>query len=222
MSAVYFPGCKYTIHSRVNSRKIRQYLIRQHGIRQTGCCSTGLDTLREEDIAVYTCPTCSAFIQEYTPKNRSLSIWEILENDDAFPWPDYSGDTVTVQDCWRSFDNRPMQDAVRHILGLMNVETVEIAKNFEKTDFCGSSLMKTQSPRYSRFAPVRFFRPMQKTNSSRCLRKNRRGGCRNMASSSPPIKSSVIAPGAAWTKAWWRQCRASDGSDQCQIITDCP
>ena len=44
MSAVYFPGCKYTIHSRVNSRKIRQYLIRQHGIRQTGCCSTGLDT----------------------------------------------------------------------------------------------------------------------------------------------------------------------------------
>lgn len=157
MSTVYFPGCKYTIHSRVNSRKIRQYLIRQHGIRQTGCCSTGLDTLREEDTAVYTCPTCSAFMQEYTPKNRSLSIWEILENDEAFPWPDYSGDTMTVQDCWRSFDNRPMQDAVRHILGRMNVETVEIAKNFEKTDFCGSSLMKTQSPRYTRFAPVRFF-----------------------------------------------------------------
>lgn len=158
MSTVYFPGCKYTIHSRVNSRKIRQYLIRQHGIRQTGCCSTGLDTLTGEDTAIFVCPTCSAFIQEYTPKNRSLSIWEILENDDAFPWPDCGSDRITVQDCWRSFDNRPLQDAVRRILQRMNVEIVEMEMNFEKTGFCGSSLMKTQSPRYSRFAPVRFIK----------------------------------------------------------------
>ncbi len=156
MSTVYFPGCKYTIHSRVNSRKIRQYLIRQHGIRQGGCCSVRLDTLEKDDTAVFICPTCSAFMQEYTPDNRFLSVWEVLENDESFPWPDYGGEKITVQDCWRCFDNRLMQDAVRHILARMNVETVEIAKNFEKTDFCGSSLMKNQSPRYFRFAPVRF------------------------------------------------------------------
>lgn len=156
MSTIYFPGCKYTIHSRENSRKIRQYLIRQHGIRQTGCCRTGLDTLSAEDTILFVCPTCSAFMQEYTPQNRSLSIWEILEKDDAFPWPDYGGDRMTVQDCWRSFDNRPLQDAIRQVLKRLNAEVVEMEKNYEKTDFCGSSLMKTQSPRYFQFAPVRF------------------------------------------------------------------
>ncbi len=156
MSTVYFPGCKITTHTRENSRKIQRYLIEKHGMRKTGCCNTQMDKLAEGDTAVYACPTCGAFLEEYRPRNPSISIWEILENDDTFPWPDYGGEKMSIQDCWRSFDKRSLQTAVRHILKRMNAGTVEIEKNFDKTDFCGISLMKSQSPRYARFAPVRF------------------------------------------------------------------
>ncbi len=156
MSVFYFPGCKVTLHSPENSRKIRQYLMQRYDMRSAGCCNTQLDRLTGSQTAVYICPTCGAFMKEYTPETASSSVWENLENDDAFPWPDYGGEAISVQDCWRSFDNRPMQNAIRHILKRMNVEVVEIGENFEKTNFCGISLMKPQSPRYARFAPVRF------------------------------------------------------------------
>lgn len=157
MSAVYFPGCKYTIHSRVNSRKIRPIpdpparhpsnRLLQHRTRHTagrGHSRLYLSDLQRLHSGIHARKPLPLHLGN-TGKRRCLPMA-------GLQWR-YRYRTGLL----RSFDNRPMQDAVRHILGLMNVETVEIAKNFEKTDFCGSSLMKTQSPRYSRFAPVRFF-----------------------------------------------------------------
>lgn len=156
MADIYFPGCHYTLHSPQNSRKIRDWLRKKHGIRPLGCCSVHLDRIRPNDRAIYVCPTCGAFIDEYAPQAEGLSVWEILENDDAFPWPDCRGEKMSVQDCWRMRENRSLQKAVRAILRRMNIETAEIARAFNKTDFCGISLFKPASPRYAKFAPLRF------------------------------------------------------------------
>lgn len=156
MSLIYFPGCKYTAHSPINNDKIQNYLKKRFDMHITGCCSTSMSGVSDEDIAVYICPTCGAFLQEHSPQIKSISVWEILDEDSDFSWPNYHGEVIAVQDCWRAYDNRALQNAVRSILSRMNIVTEEIEASYDKADYCGISLLKPYSPRYERFAPMRF------------------------------------------------------------------
>ena len=63
---------------------------------------------------------------------------------------------MTVQDCWRSKENRAEQDAVRELMRHMNIDIVELAENHERTKFCGYSLYQPQPPRNPKLAPKRF------------------------------------------------------------------
>ena len=156
MSRVYFPSCKYTAHSPESSQKIQKYLSERHEISMTGCCGPNHGNLTEKDTAVYICCTCGAFLEEDAPQVKSVSVWEILQDDADFPWPDYHGEKMTVQDCWRVYDNRPQQDAVRSVLKRMHIDVVDIADCFDKTNFCGVSLLTPVPQRSLEFAPVRF------------------------------------------------------------------
>lgn len=156
MPYVYFPSCKYTACSPENSRSIQTYLSEKHGASVTGCCGPNHGNLAKEDTAVYVCNTCAAFLREGAPQAKSVSVWEILKDDADFPWPDYHGEKMALQDCWRVYDNRPQQDAVRGVLARMNIQVVEIADSFERTDFCGVSLLKPAPARYGQYAPIRF------------------------------------------------------------------
>lgn len=156
MSYIYFPSCKLTAYLSESSKKIQDYLGEKYGMNITGCCRPNHNKLTEQDIAVYICNTCAAFIREDAPQAKAISVWEFLAEDDEFPWRDYHGEKMTVQDCWRVYDNRTQQDAIRKILERMNIEIVEIENNFEKTDFCGTSLLEALSPQNGEFAPIRF------------------------------------------------------------------
>ncbi len=63
---------------------------------------------------------------------------------------------MTVQDCWRSYDNFSEQKAVRSLLKKMNIDIVEQEENYEKTKFCGISLYKPAPGRNLKLAPRRF------------------------------------------------------------------
>lgn len=115
-----------------------------------------MDKISNTDIAVYVCPTCSAFLQEHPSKINSRSIWEFLDKDNNFPCPDYNGKTVFIQDCWRTYDNDSLHKAIRNILTKMNLTIKEIEASHNKADFCGITLLKNYSPRYKKFAPLRF------------------------------------------------------------------
>ncbi len=62
-----------------------------------------MNGVSDEDIAVYICPTWVAFLQEHSSQTKSISVWEILDEDNDFPWADYHGEVITVQDCWRAY-----------------------------------------------------------------------------------------------------------------------
>ena len=68
----------------------------------------------------------------------------------------FSGESITVPDCWRSKENRAEQNAVRSSLRRMNVEIVELQENHERTKFCGYSLYQPQPVRNAKLAPKRF------------------------------------------------------------------
>ncbi|SHI78249.1 hypothetical protein SAMN02745671_01653 [Anaerovibrio lipolyticus DSM 3074] len=102
------------------------------------------------------CHNCSAIFEERHPEIQRQSIWELILEDDSFPYPNYHGESMTVQDCWRSKENCAEQDAVRELMRRMNINIVELAENREHTKFCGYSLYQPQPPRNAKLAPKRF------------------------------------------------------------------
>ena len=53
---------------------------------------------------------------------------------------------VNLQDCWRDRAHSEIHGAVRSLLRKMRVEVVELERNREKADFCGSLHAEPKSP----------------------------------------------------------------------------
>lgn len=177
---MYIASCVFTRENPELSVKIQNYISEKFDIPVMRCCvpnyklSVFTDSMPEwlqdkwsgmadylefksDQTMLYVCHNCSAIFQEVNPDIPILSLWEfILNYDDSFEYPDYNNEKITVQDCWRSYDNRKEQEAVRSLLDRMNFEVVELEDNYEKTDFCGKSLYEPAPVRNLKLAPDRF------------------------------------------------------------------
>lgn len=156
MSMIYYPSCKFTAKYPQLSQLVKNYLRKTFDAEVAGCCRPSLNKVTDADTLIYVCNTCATFFKESTKPKKIVSVWEIILEDGAFPYPDYQKQVMTVQDCWRTHDDRAEQDAVREVLRRMNIETVELEENYEKTKFCGYSLSEPLPPRYNELAPKRF------------------------------------------------------------------
>lgn len=156
MATVYFPSCKFKAGYPETSKKLAEYITSRYGMTITGCCRGNLQLLKEGDTAVCICNTCSAFCDESSKARRIVSIWEIVAKDEQFPFPDYKGKEIALQDCWRAYDKRSEQDAVRELMRKMNIRVVELPENYEKTCFCGTGVLQMPPDYYHELAPKRF------------------------------------------------------------------
>ncbi len=176
---VYVASCIFTEIYPQLSIRIQEYIKERFDMRITRCCLPNykvqefenrmpewmrprwkdLPTHQEfvqEDTAICICPNCIAFLQEAEKPISCLSLWELILSDKEFPFPNYAHEKMTIQDCWRSRDNRFEQDAVRALLTNMNVDTLELPDNYEKTQFCGTTLYQRAPKRNQVLAPVRY------------------------------------------------------------------
>jgi len=176
---IYIASCVFTSRYPILSQKIQKYVTEHYGMEIVRCCVpnyklqifTDKMPVDYQDIwqglpdtgefaagdNVYTlCHNCLAIIEETKPEVNERSLWEYISEDESFPFPNYKGRTVTLQDCWRTYDRRPEQEAVRAILDKMNIQVVERLDNFEKTNFCGYTLYEPCIPRNAAMAPRRF------------------------------------------------------------------
>ena len=90
------------------------------------------------------CHNCNNIIEEMHRGVQVHSLWELIDSDPVFSFPDLNGLRAYVQDCWRSRDRKDEQDAVRSLLAKMNVNIMELSDNRAQTDFCGVSLHRAQ------------------------------------------------------------------------------
>ena len=153
---VYFPSCNFTKASPQGTKKIREYLQQRYGVRVAGCCRPGHKTLEEGDIAVTNCQSCSAIIRENVPNVNEINIFQLLVNDEQFPWPDLGGESMTIQDCWRARNKPAVHEAVRAAMRKMNLNIVELAQNREDTPYCGVFRYNPMNPANLKIAPNYF------------------------------------------------------------------
>ncbi len=176
---IYVASCVFTQNYPELSIQIQKYLEQRFNMQIIRCCVPNYkikefedsmpDWMRQqwknlpsyqefsnENTMIYVCHNCSAILQETQPQIKLLSLWELILDDADFPFPDYHHEEMTIQDCWRSYDNRNEQEAVRSLLMKMNIDTVELEENYEKTQFCGISLYQPSPKRNLILAPERF------------------------------------------------------------------
>lgn len=154
MEYVYFPSCRYTDESVMNSMNIQVYLRQQYGVSIYTCCTVDYQSLTKEQVALTVCPTCTAIIKEQAPQIKVQSIWEFLADKEDFPWPNYDGETWILQDCWRSKEDKGLQEAVRRILEKMKVQILEVPAEVKQIPYCGTTLWEGPTEAEQRLAPL--------------------------------------------------------------------
>ena len=168
MAYLYFPSCKVRAQYKDASKRAAEYVQRRLGVAPIGCCRPNHTKLTENDTSVVVCNNCAAIIEENTDA-RIEFLWQVIDQDPDFPFPDYRGEEMTIQDCWVSFEKRYVQDAVRSLLKKMNIRIVELEENYEKTKFCGVNLLAPCTESNAKLAHRRYveqfphmFTPMDK------------------------------------------------------------
>lgn len=175
----YIASCVFTSKFPELSKVIQRYIHDRYGMQIVRCCVPKYDLKRfreqmPEDYrdkwesmpdcadflpgdTVYSlCHNCAAILEESKPGVNIKSIWKLILSDESFVYPDYRGQAVVVQDCWRAKERSEEQDAVRSLLRKMNFDVREQTENREKTDFCGVSLYRPSPKRNLELAPHRF------------------------------------------------------------------
>jgi len=140
MAYYFLPSCKATAQFKESSKSAREYVKQKFGIDPIGCCRPNHKKLTADDTALVVCNNCAAIIEENTQADIQF-LWKVIDNDPDFQFPNYAGEEMTIQDCWVSFEKKDLQDTVRSILRKLNIKTVELKENYEKTKFCGVNLL---------------------------------------------------------------------------------
>lgn len=114
-----------------------------------GCCRSDLRELASSDLAVYFCQACRETLE---PRGiQTISLWEYLDLDDQFIWPNYHGMQMNLQDCWRDRNQPQIHQAVRNLLQKMNIQAVELeGENRAQALFCGNLHFQPQKEKNKR------------------------------------------------------------------------
>ncbi len=75
----------------------------------------------------------------------TISLWEILDELDLFPYPDYQGLKMSVHDACPVREKPHVHQAVRNLLNKMNIEVVETKFSGTRSICCGDDFYPEHS-----------------------------------------------------------------------------
>lgn len=139
---LYFnPGCALSIYKPEKEIQILQYLqenfpaVNLHKI----CCRHD-PQLPSGSVIINVCAGCDRRFSSLYEGVSTLSLWEVIDQLDNFPFPDYHGIKMSVHDACPVRDKPAVHTAVRNLLQKMNIEVVETKAHGTQSVCCGDSL----------------------------------------------------------------------------------
>ena len=132
------PGCALSIYKPEMEHRILAFLndnyskLEMHNI----CCrhDPGLDGGSK---VVNVCAGCDRRFRSLYEGVTTISLWEILDGMDSFPYPDYKGEEMTVHDPCPVREKPEVHKAVRSLLEKMNIKIIETEYNSGRSVCCG-------------------------------------------------------------------------------------
>lgn len=169
MATMFFGGCTPTADHPEESKKLAEYIHDKYQVDPAGCCRKNHPKLTDQDTAIVVCNNCANIIEESGKADHIDFVWDILDNDPDFPFPDYHGEKMALQDCWMAVGRDNVHRAIRSLLKKMNIEVVELPQNRNDTTYCGMKLTSLCMESDAKLAPKRYveqgaemFRPIPK------------------------------------------------------------
>jgi Fe-S oxidoreductase len=137
---VFAPGCALMLYKPELAEKLHRLLSEKFDVKDKlmTCCHN--DPLFETKTTVINvCPGCDKrFGKDYTDCT-TISIWEILADNEIFDFPDHRGKRMSILDACPVRENEKVHVAVRKVLHKMNIKVVEPKNTMNKSICCGDS-----------------------------------------------------------------------------------
>ncbi len=135
----YFnPGCALSIYKPEIENRILEFLNKNCGELQLHkiCCRHD-PQLEAGSLIINVCAGCDRRFRSLYEGISTISLWEVLDNLDSFPYPDYQGLKMSVHDACPVREKSQVHQAVRNLLGKMNIEVVEPEFHGTRSICCG-------------------------------------------------------------------------------------
>ncbi|MFT5702394.1 MAG: hypothetical protein ACI8ZB_005314 [Desulforhopalus sp.] len=135
----YFnPGCALSIYKPELENKIIRFLNQNY--RETHmhkiCCQHD-PQLEKGSIIINVCAGCDRRFSSLYEEISTISLWEIIDSLDSFPYPDYRGLQLSIHDPCPVRTKPQVHQAVRNLLGKMNFDLIETKLSGTKSVCCG-------------------------------------------------------------------------------------
>lgn len=137
----YFnPGCALSVYKPESEHKalaiLNQYLpnVKIHNV----CCHHD-PNLPSGSTIINNCAGCDRRFRSLYEGINTISIWEVLDSLEDLSLPDHSGLTVSVHDSCSYRPKPQVHEAVRSLLGKMNIQIIESEHSGTKSICCGDN-----------------------------------------------------------------------------------
>ena len=144
MMQAFAPGCALLLHKPRLAEALRFFLN-----RAAECIPEHLTCCRHEPglpagtRIINVCAGCDRRYRELYEGITTISLWEVLADSEAFPFPDYGGQPMTILDACPTRTEERVHRAVRALLTQMNIQLVEPRHTRAMGTCCGDSFYGT-------------------------------------------------------------------------------
>lgn len=140
MKQVYAPGCALMIYKPELAVKVLEFLnMDLESIPNHLLCCKHEPNLESGTQVINTCPGCDRRYRELYEGISTISLWEILAENDTFHFPDYEGIEMTIHDACPTRTEERVHSAMRKLLEKMNIKVIEPKNARTKSICCGDS-----------------------------------------------------------------------------------
>ena len=138
MQYIFAPGCALMAYKPNLVERLKDWVESQYGPMETlqTCCFLS-PKLEPGTCVVTPCATCTVNYLKGQKDCSSLFLLSAIAKSDNFPFPDYGGRPMSIQDTCSARSNLEYLEAVRTILKRLNITLVEPERSGATSKCCG-------------------------------------------------------------------------------------
>jgi Fe-S oxidoreductase len=134
----FAPGCALMIYKPGLVKKIHHLLNEKLGKMDilTTCCQHN-PHLPPDSKVINVCPGCDKRFEKNYVGVSTISLWEVINDNDFFVYPDYKKKRMSIIDACPTREKDSVQNALRDLLLKMNIRLVEPKNTKRESTCCG-------------------------------------------------------------------------------------
>ena len=134
----FAPGCALMLYKPELAEKILLLLNRNLGnVEMLLTCCQHDPKLPENSKVINVCPGCDKRFSKDYKGVSTISLWEVINENNFFEYPDYKGRKMSIIDACPTREVSIVQNSIRDLLSKMNINLVEPQYTRKESTCCG-------------------------------------------------------------------------------------